>query len=716
MNYSRNRVTLATVLILVLCLCVLPIASLFSLVQAAPWTKYTGEVTLKDGIDNELFVVDAWVIKEGSTYKMWYTHSRTDMDIAGMADNLTKIISSGLISDFVNLNLAGLLSGMADIADDTDKMDALWNFMIGTTTVIGYAESNDGIVWSVVDDEVLAGASGQLESVGMPCVINDGGIYKMWFTHSVTSLDYTGLQTILHNLGNTDPAVVRNALIDLMNSTTSAIGYTSSVGDDETNWNHPDYGVFGGSGDGLWDSVATPCVIKDGTYKMWYTYAETDITTTDIDNILASIGSFDVTDLMFILDNTSTVIGYAESADGFTGWNIVKPEVLAGISGGVWDSVATPCVIYNGSNYEMWFTYTETDLTATEIQAIFDALEDMGPAIIAMWDSYDPGNLNPFLNNFTDLIDTNTYMQNIKTLLANTGNKIGYTTSTDGINDWTAPTEALAGSSGPWGSVGAPCVVWEDGVYKMWFMQGIDELTAQNLLDIMQGDILPIGYATGFNLVAETSASTDKDTDNIAIVDVKIVQGKDSYTGLQADIPGGVESYILSITGDETAIEILEVRGVSPFDSPVYDLNDYINTGTFSISATASSPIQPADTVVVNLVVRLIGDALTTYDLTIEFQEIIAADPPNINILEENPNTPTFLRGDSNKDGVVNIVDAMFIAQYIVEIRDINEINAVNAASVQQGGSSGDEISIVDAMFIAQYIVELRDENFELVP
>jgi hypothetical protein len=80
-NYSRNRVTLATVLILVLCLCFLSVASLFSLVQAAPWTKYTGEVTL----DGELFVVDAWVIKEGVTYKMWYTHSRTYMDIGAMA-------------------------------------------------------------------------------------------------------------------------------------------------------------------------------------------------------------------------------------------------------------------------------------------------------------------------------------------------------------------------------------------------------------------------------------------------------------------------------------------------------------------------------------------------------------------------------------------------------------------------------------------------------
>ena len=359
MKFIRSKITLATVLILVLCLCFLSVASLFSLVQAAPWTKYTGQVSLKDGVDNELFVVDAWVIKEGVTYKMWYTHSRTDMDIAGMAGNLTTIISSDLISDFVNLDLAGLLSGMADIADTPTKMNALWNFMIDTTTVIGYAESGDGIAWSVVNDEVLSGTDGQLESVGMPCVINDGGTYKMWFTHSVTSLDSTGLQTILGNLDDGNPTVVRDALIDLMDSTRSAIGYTSSV--DEIAWNPPNLGVFSGGGGGLWDSVATPCVIEDsGTYKMWYTYAETDITVTDIEAILADIGNFGITDLMNILDNTSTAIGYTESIDE-TNWG--AGTIAQAGSGSIWDSVSTPCVIYNGSSYEMWFTYAETDQT-----------------------------------------------------------------------------------------------------------------------------------------------------------------------------------------------------------------------------------------------------------------------------------------------------------------------------------------------------------------
>lgn len=65
MDYNRNKVTLATVLILALSLCFLSVTSLFSLVQAAPWTKYTGEFSLRNGIADELFVVDAWVINGG---------------------------------------------------------------------------------------------------------------------------------------------------------------------------------------------------------------------------------------------------------------------------------------------------------------------------------------------------------------------------------------------------------------------------------------------------------------------------------------------------------------------------------------------------------------------------------------------------------------------------------------------------------------------------
>ncbi|UCG55098.1 MAG: hypothetical protein JSV32_02455, partial [Dehalococcoidia bacterium] len=124
---TKSKTKLVILIIITFILCVFPVASFLTPVQAV-------QVTL----DGEPFVVDAWVIKDGGTYKMWYTHSRTDMGISDLANSLTTIISTDLISDFVNLDLQNLFIGLADIAN-TSKMVDLWNFMTGTTNVIGYA-------------------------------------------------------------------------------------------------------------------------------------------------------------------------------------------------------------------------------------------------------------------------------------------------------------------------------------------------------------------------------------------------------------------------------------------------------------------------------------------------------------------------------------------------------------------------------------------------
>jgi len=66
----------------------------------------------------------------------------------------------------------------------------------------------------------------------------------------------------------------------------------------------------------------------------------------------------------------------------------------------------------------------------------------------------------------------------------------------------------------------------------------------------------------------------------------------------------------------------------------------------------------------------------------------------------------------------VDIIDAMFLAQYIVGLRNLgdSDFNIVNGASVNQDGAESDKIDIIDAMYIAQYEVGIRDEYFELVP
>jgi hypothetical protein len=61
--------------------------------------------------------------------------------------------------------------------------------------------------------------------------------------------------------------------------------------------------------------------------------------------------------------------------------------------------------------------------------------------------------------------------------------------------------------------------------------------------------------------------------------------------------------------------------------------------------------------------------------------------------------------GDVTGEGAVNIVDAMYIAQYTVGNRPSSDLNMGNADVNNCDGN----VDIVDAMFIAQYTVGARE-------
>ena len=227
---------------------------------------------------------------------------------------------------------------------------------------------------------------------------------------------------------------------------------------------------------------------------------------------------------------------------------------------------------------------------------------------------------------------------------------------------------------------------------------------------MLQGTTSTVGYATGFNLVAETSATLIQDTDGVIAVQLMINRAKNSADGTTQPVPGGIASYQVQLAYDTAGIEIVGVRGgTAPFANvPTWD------PGTKTLSGTSTSASDPSNTIIAKLVVRLKGSALVSYPLIITYQRIMSAGAIGMNVPAENTQTITFRRGDVNGDGVVDIRDAMFIAQYLVDLRSLSSINAINAASVKQDGASGDTIVITDAMFIAQYLVGLRDENYIL--
>lgn len=243
-----------------------------------------------------------WVIKDGTTYKMWYSgnnYSAPDgpgwqVGYAESANGTTwvkygsnPVLLRGTGDDWD----ADGLGAPTVIKDGTlYKMWYVgWNDAQGTYG-IGYAESPDGISWVKYNnpsnngnppfansDPVLTpGNAGSWDSyeAEMPSVIKEGGVYRMW---------YYGIQS---------------------KDTPDTIGYASSY--DGINWNKYQGNPVMMSGQpgsldeyGAWN----PVVAKDGnTYKMWY------------------IGSSDCSEGGECLDQ----VGYAES----TAYQGPEPRII----------------------------------------------------------------------------------------------------------------------------------------------------------------------------------------------------------------------------------------------------------------------------------------------------------------------------------------------------------------------------------------------------
>lgn len=129
-------------------------------------------------------------------------------------------------------------------------------------------------------------------------------------------------------------------------------------------------------------------------------------------------------------------------------------------------------------------------------------------------------------------------------------------------------------------------------------------------------------------------------------------------------------------------------------------------TGTSLTGVSAPLPLTYAS-------FRAVGSATQPYDITVTFSSVnsgtITASPPDL--------IAAYQRGDAKPDGDVDIIDALFIAQWKVGIRGAdpldNGMHAVNAASVKHDTETSDKVDITDAMFIAQYCVGIRNEAYE---
>jgi len=433
-------------------------------VEATPgWTQSSGMT----GVDK--FLLDSCVIKDGTTYRMWYTHLSLDVSITDLFGYVKDLNLHNALTALQGNDFNGLLNALADL-NTTASSDALWNILGHMRTEIGYADSTDGKNWTHVNSNVLSTTGNFFNSVGFPSVIKAGtNNYKMWYTSLISSLNSgpTGLPSILTDMGSATPSVRRGAFDSLLNSTYSVIKYAdTTAADGSSGWTNITTALDMTTGVTAWKSlysVGAPSVVLDGsTYKMWYTRLQTNFDGTALTNILTKIAAHTISmsDLTGILNNSALVIGYATDTsgghDGST-FGVVNPQVLPGASLSPIDirqSVADPCVIpVPGGGFEMWYSNGVTNLHAAGLSNIFTEIKGLN--LHSVWTSLQGGSLSDFLTQLSHLSFTD-----LENTLTGTSAVIGHATSANGTG-WTVQnsSELVGAANTPWSSVGGPSVV-----------------------------------------------------------------------------------------------------------------------------------------------------------------------------------------------------------------------------------------------------------------
>ncbi|MFC1937747.1 cohesin domain-containing protein [Chloroflexota bacterium] len=185
------------------------------------------------------------------------------------------------------------------------------------------------------------------------------------------------------------------------------------------------------------------------------------------------------------------------------------------------------------------------------------------------------------------------------------------------------------------------------------------------------------------------------------------------YTGTDIAVPGGIASYDATLTYNGTAINVMGVDGVAPFDSPAVNTDNPAGSTTLSQTQTGSAPQAPISFADVRI--RLLGAADSPCDLTLSYTGITDGDTGSALSLD-GAVVETLLRGDAKPDGTINIADALFVAQYLAGIREVGQgldyCHPINAASIKHDGDNGDQITVGDRLFIAHYLAGIRDADF----
>jgi len=215
---------------------------------------------------------------------------------------------------------------------------------------------------------------------------------------------------------------------------------------------------------------------------------------------------------------------------------------------------------------------------------------------------------------------------------------------------------------------------------------------------------------------AEPSFELHQDSlDGATGLKVDITQVTSSVTGNRVAVPLG--AFQAQLTYDGSCLNILDIREMD-FTIAAKNITNGA-TGSATFNGFSTFGVAPAADLG-HALTRLTGSASVPCPLNLEITDLTDLDGNSIQV--EPPSlSRELLRGDARADGVINIADALFVAQYLVGLRDACTavvdttcLQSVNAASVRHDGGF-DRKTIADALLIAQHLVGLRDEFFNLL-
>ncbi|MBI4333540.1 MAG: S8 family serine peptidase [Chloroflexi bacterium] len=188
-------------------------------------------------------------------------------------------------------------------------------------------------------------------------------------------------------------------------------------------------------------------------------------------------------------------------------------------------------------------------------------------------------------------------------------------------------------------------------------------------------------------------------------------------TGNTGTLPDGIGSFDARVTYNDSQIRMVAGNVSPPFSgAPAAGANQTTVTGVTGAYPGAQPPFEFFR---LNPIITASRDTPVT--VTLRFNSIGLATTGSPSVPQSSDAVKSFLRGDSNNDGHVDSVDALFIAQFRVGIRGLGEtaglVNPINAATVKNDSpSSGAVIDIADALFISQMRVGMRDAFYVYVP